>query len=261
MKTIWTLMCALCFVPALVFYGCDVPYSGGFGPGDLDRLLEAQGDDTICLDDGFDTACIKVITGQRGIPGESIVGPRGRDGLTIITLRTIQSIVYVLPKTQAAESTELTVEIGQPITEAMVEITPEPESVEITPTADGGTVEIVPNPEADETTVKVTPSLPVVGYPQALDGNEIWHVMYRNDSGQATVFAYPRCFNNPYHNPPRPPCADDYGITEETFLEVSKEFSIELQGDRESVRYLLGLALAEDNASLVQVGGVQGVVN
>ena len=49
MKTIWTLMCTLCFVFALVFYGCDVPYSGGFGPGDLDRLLEAQGDDTICL--------------------------------------------------------------------------------------------------------------------------------------------------------------------------------------------------------------------
>ena len=166
----------------------------------------------------------------------------------------------MLPKTKAAEPTELTVEIGEPVTEEMLEITPEPESVEITPTDDGGTVEIVPNPEADETTVKVTPRVPITGH-RNLDSDEIWHVMYRNDGGQATVFAYPRCFNNPYHNPPRPRCENDYGITEETFLEVSKEFSIELQGDRESVQYLLGLALAEDNASLVHVGGVQGVVN
>ena len=68
MKTIWTLMCALCFVLAL--YGCDVPYSGGFGPGDLDRLIEEQGQDTICLADGFDTVCIKTIPGTRGLAGK-----------------------------------------------------------------------------------------------------------------------------------------------------------------------------------------------
>ena len=83
--------------------------------------------------------------------------------------------------------------------------------------------------------------------------------MYRVENGQATVFVYPRCFNNPYHTPPRPPC--NSGISEATFFEVSPAFSIELQGTRESVRYLLAVALAEDNATLGTVGGVHGVVN
>ena len=50
-------------------------------------------------------------------------------------------------------------------------------------------------------------------------------------------------------------------FTEDLFFEVSPAFDIELQGDRESVRYLLEIALAEDNATLVHVGGVQGIVN
>ena len=93
------------------------------------------------------------------------------------------------------------------------------------------------------------------------DPNEIWHVMYRNDNGQATVFVYPRCFNNPYHNPPKPACENDYGITEELFFQVSPNFAIELQGNSADVNYLLDSKLAEDNASLGHVGGVQGIVN
>ena len=42
-------------------------------------------------------------------------------------------------------------------------------------------------------------------------------------------------------------------------FEVSEMFDIEMQGDRESVRHLLSLGLEEDNATLVHVGGVQGV--
>ena len=358
MKTIWTLICTLCFV--LMFHGCDVPYSGGFGPGDLDRLIEEQGQDTICLADGFDTVCIKTITGPRGLQGESIVGPPGRDGRdgrdgkTIITLRSIESVVYILPKSRGliyilprqpvpeiesiiididvpltediveitpapeevvitpdddgeggvieikpdpdAEETvievkppvKIEVEIGEPVTKDMVEITPAPEEVVIIPDDEGGVIEIMPDPDAEETTVTITPPVqepppvvekppaekpdsepppvvvekpPIVEQPQTLDPNEIWHVMYRNDSGQVTVFVYPRCFNNPYHNPPRPPCAIDYGIDEDTFFQVSPEFSIELQGTLEDVNYLLDLKLTEDNARLVQVGGVQGVVN
>ena len=102
---------------------------------------------------------------------------------------------------------------------------------------------------------------PVVKKSQPLDPNEIWHVMYRNDEGQATVFVYPRCLNNPYHNPPKPACENNYGTTEELLLQVSPNFAIELQGTLEHVNDMLDLKLTEDNARLVQVGGVQGVIN
>ena len=102
---------------------------------------------------------------------------------------------------------------------------------------------------------------PVVNQPQTLDPNEIWHVMYRNDNGQATVFVYPRCLNNASHSPPKPPCENNYGITEALFFQMSSNFSIEMQGSLEEVNNHLDLQLEEDNARLVQVSGVQGVVN
>ena len=91
--------------------------------------------------------------------------------------------------------------------------------------------------------------------------SEIWHVMYRNDGGAVTVFVYPRCFNNAYHNPPRPECENAHGIDADMFFEVSPAFNIEMQGDKESVRELLDRALEADSASVVDIGGVQGIVN
>ena len=118
------------------------------------------------------------------------------------------------------------------------------------------------NPPRSSTPVDGSnPDLPVVTPSQPLDPNEIWHVMYRDDDGQATVFVYPRCLNNPHHNPPKPACENNYGITEELLFRVSLDFAIELQGNLEQVNYILDLKLAEDNARLVRVGGVQGVVN
>ena len=119
-----------------------------------------------------------------------------------------------------------------------------------------------PNPPGSPTPADVSnPGLPVVARSQPLDPNEIWHVMYRNDDGQATVFVYPRCVSNPHHNPPKPACENNYGITEELLFRVSPNFAIELQGNLEEVNDMLDLKLTEDNARLVQVGGVQGVVN
>ena len=123
-----------------------------------------------------------------------------------------------------------------------------------------------PNPPVDTSNpnppVVNTPNpLPVIKSTQPLDPNVIWHVMYRNDGGQATVFVYPRCVSNPHHNPPKPACENNYGITEELLFKVTLNFAIELQGKLADVKNMLDVKLAEDNARLVHVGGVQGVVN
>ena len=123
---------------------------------------------------------------------------------------------------------------------------------------------VVNNPDPPRNPTPVddpNPDLPVVKTSQPLDPNEIWHVMYRDDNGQATVFVYPRCVSNPHHNPPKPACENNYGITEKLLLQVSPNFAIELQGTLEYVNDMLDLKLTEDNARLVQVGGVQGVIN
>ena len=44
-------------------------------------------------------------------------------------------------------------------------------------------------------------------------------------------------------------------------LEISKDFANEIQGTKEQVNFILQRALEEENATLVDVGGVQGVVN
>ena len=87
MRTVWTLIFAICLTCGLTYYGCDVPYTGEFGPGDLDRLLEAQGEDTVCLHDGFDTVCIKTIPGKDGRDGI--------DGETLIAVREVPIEVIV----------------------------------------------------------------------------------------------------------------------------------------------------------------------
>ena len=99
MKRILTLIFALCLICGLTYYGCDVPYSNEFGPGDLDRLLEAQGEDTICLKDGFDTACIKTYHGKDGKDGkdgrdgkdgkDGKDGRDGKDGATLIAIKEV----------------------------------------------------------------------------------------------------------------------------------------------------------------------------
>ena len=275
------------FLILLFVCGCDTPYTGPMLTVDhVDRYLDATGEDTVCLQDGFDSVCIKVIEGpqgqrgkkgepgpqgqrgERGEPGpqgESIIGPRGKPGKTILTLRKIETIRYLVPieRTEVPVPVQVTLNIGYPVTE--VTITPEAEDVNVVPTDTGVIVGFTPPPKVPEMEIEIPPQInnlppdPVPPTPGA-DG-EIWHVMYRNDNGQASVFVYPRCFNNPYHNPPRPPCENDYGITEDLFFEVSPAFDIELQGTQEDVIYLLNLSLQADNAVLVDVGGVQGIVN
>lgn len=274
----WFLMLTLGLT--IAFSGCDTPYTGFLGPGDIDKYVEDTGDDTVCLADGFDSVCIRTIPGQPGkdgVDGISIVGPQGppgkdgndgKDGAVVIV-----QTAYLLLETP---SDSFTVQISRGIPE-------ETSDTYITPVATvevpigGGELTITPienfKPEPKRDPVIVEPDLepeiepesepitvtPIV--PPVRDTGEIWHVMYRAENGQASVFVYPRCFNNPYHNPPRPPCENDYGIPEDLFFEALPAFDIELQGNRADVQSLLRGSLERDAAVLVVVGGVQGVVN
>ena len=64
--------------------GCDTPYTH---PLTVDDFVKAQGQDTVCLNDGFDSVCIKVVPGPKGNPGadgndgkDGIQGPQGEPG-------------------------------------------------------------------------------------------------------------------------------------------------------------------------------------
>lgn len=63
--------------------GCETPYTGPvLTVDDVDRYLGATGEDTVCLQDGFDSVCIKVIPGPQGIQGEpGLTGEHGKDGI------------------------------------------------------------------------------------------------------------------------------------------------------------------------------------
>ena len=247
----------LCVLGLVVITGCDTPYTGFLGPGDIDGYLEGTGDETVCLADGFDSVCIKTIPGKDGKDGISIVGPqgpagedgkrgrrgvpgrRGKDGAIVIV-----ETPYLLLETPSASFT-LMISHGIPEATSDTYVTPVA-TVEVP--VGGGEPAITPVSQP----VSVTPVVPPVSEPitppapnlDDADGT-IWHVMYRVENGQAHVYVYPR----------------ERDIQKVPPFEMSEMFDIEMQGDRESVRYLLGLALAEDNATLVDVGGVHGVVN
>ena len=267
------LLCALGLM--VICVGCDTPYTGFLKAGDIDGYVKNAGKEIVCLADGFDSICIKTIPGPPGKDGKdgaSIIGPRGepglqgepgRDGAVVylelekivteietVEVPVIEKEIFVLHVSR----TEMT--YHTPIGSVYI---PESEPIEV---PEGVTVTPVQTPDTPTQSPGVQPpanKLPTEQHPNAGDPNEIWHVMYRDDNGQASVFVYPRCFNNPYHSPPRPLC--DSGISEAEFFEVSPAYDIEMQGTREDVQYLLDRALEEDNTTLGTVGGVQGVVN
>ena len=84
------------------------PYSGAFGPGDLDALIQQQVDEenTICLDDRFDTACIRTIRGEKG--------DRGLHG------RSVYTFIFQMPKQR---DTNEPAEVVFSDTEAGIEVT------------------------------------------------------------------------------------------------------------------------------------------
>ena len=67
-KSVLLKSISLTLIALFSLIGCtDVPYTGPMLSVDhVDRYHESLGEDTICLHDGFDTICIKVIPEKRG---------------------------------------------------------------------------------------------------------------------------------------------------------------------------------------------------
>ena len=83
MNTPFTVLFVMCL---LFGVGCDIPYTGDvLSIDDVDTYLEKTGKDTVCLRDGFDSLCLKVIPGPRGIKGNTgnpgVDGIDGKDGV------------------------------------------------------------------------------------------------------------------------------------------------------------------------------------
>lgn len=252
------------------FTGCQTPY-GTLSGDAIDDYIRDSDDGLVCLSDGFDSVCIKTIPGRRGKPGRD-----GKDG-AIVTLEVERIVTETVIETVRevfilhVMRTEMTYET--PLGAVYV---PEdapvvaPEGVKVSVGGDsggggaspvtpvGGGAPIVDVPSVDNGNMVEDSEIPAT---EGVEGNEIWHVMYRNDGGAVAVYVYPRCFNNPYHNPPRPACSEASDIDENVFFAVSEDFDIEMQGDRASVQYLLNQALEADGAGLISVGGIQGIVN
>ena len=261
------LLCALGL--AVIFIGCDTPYTGFLGAGDIDGYLESAGADRVCLADGFDSICIQTIPGKDGLngkdgkDGESIIGPRGARGSQGEPGRD-GAVVYLELEKIVTEIE--TVEVPVIEKEIFVLHVSRTEVMYHTPV---GRVYIPENApiEAPEG-VKVTPiqtsaDVPKAENPNVGDPNEIWHVMYRVENGQVTVFVYPRAVLDPVtvNLPQNHVSGDTHGIDSDTVFNVGRDYNNEIQGDRESVQELLDRALGETGATLVDVGGVQGIVN
>ena len=270
------LLCVLGL--AVIFIGCDTPYTGFLGAGDIDGYLESAGNETVCLADGFDSICIRTIPGlpgkdgKDGKHGESIIGPRGepgpqgepgRDGAVVylelekivteietVEVPVIEKEIFVLHVSRT-ETTYIT-PIGAVFVPENAPVVA-PSDVRITP---------VQSPPAQGEHNPVTPP-DLTGSPYQAEDGDIWHVMYRVENGQATVFVYPRAVLDPVtvNLPQNHVSGDTHGIDSDTVFNVGRDYNNEIQGDRESVQELLDRALGETGATLVDVGGVQGVVN
>ena len=253
----WFFLCVLGL--AVIFIGCDTPYTGFLGAGDIDGYLESAGADRVCLADGFDSICIQTIPGKDGRDGkdgkdgESIIGPRGERGpqgdpgrngavvylelekivteIETVEVPVIEKEIFVLHVSRT-ETTYIT-PIGAVYVPENAPVVA-PSDVRITP---------VQSPPAQGASNPPTP--PGLTEPSLTDDGEIWHVMYRNDNGRLTVYVYRR----------------ERDIQTVPPFEISKDFGNEIQGTKEDVNFILQRALEEENATLVDVGGVQGIVN
>ncbi len=62
-----------------IFASCQTPYTGTLGPNNFNGWITEEGDDFVCLANGFDTLCIKAIAGETGKTGQD--GKDGNDGV------------------------------------------------------------------------------------------------------------------------------------------------------------------------------------
>lgn len=61
------------FVVSVSVIGCDVPYSGPMlTVNDVDRYLKSMDEDTVCVQDGFDSVCLRVVLKEKEDEREEI---------------------------------------------------------------------------------------------------------------------------------------------------------------------------------------------
>ena len=145
-------------------------------------------------------------------------------------------IVVVTPYVRLETSTEVFVmEISQGIPEEEPDVYVTPVATVEVPVG-GGETTITPSRSDEPVSVTPTTTPP---------NEEIWHVMYRVEGGQAHVYVYPR----------------ERDIQKVPPFEISALFDRELQGDRGDVNWLLQLQLTRDNVSLGTIDGVQGIID
>ena len=250
--------------------GCETPYTGFLRPGDIDGYIQTIQEDTICLDDGFDTICVRTVEGNRGPQGDrgpqgksggigtpGIDGMDGKDGISgayfildgpYLVLETPTEVFKVELSKGAEQQTYVTpvAEVYVPGDGGVVDVIPtRDEPIKIKPVAVMTVApKVVASPVAVTTVApKVVASPPVVQRKLPDDG-AIWHVMYRVDGGRVTAYVYPR-ERDQQTTPP---------------FDISDRFLDEIQGTREDVNILLGDVL-KDGATLASVGGTQGVID
>ena len=248
----------LTMITMFLLQACDVPYTGNvLTVNDIDNFIETTGEDTVCLADGFDSVCIKMIQGQDGKDGKdgiSIVGPqglagkdgkdgkRGRHGFpgrhgkdgAIVIIET----PYLLLETRS-DSFTLMISNGIPKTTPDIYVTP---IATLKIPVGGGVPTILPTSQPVSIKPAVSPPIQQPTPKPDTTDKTIWHVRYKVNNGQAYVYVYPR----------------KRDIQKEPHFDT---FGLEMQGDRKSVQHLLENKLAEDNATLNTVDGVQGIVN
>ncbi|MDE0427577.1 hypothetical protein F4Y59_13240 [Candidatus Poribacteria bacterium] len=56
--------------------GCEVPYTGPLlSVNDVTQFLRSKGEDTVCVQDGFDSVCLKVVVRKVERQGDTILAP------------------------------------------------------------------------------------------------------------------------------------------------------------------------------------------
>ena len=73
MKVVMKKLLIAIFVMSVSVVGCDVPYSGPIlTVNDVDRYLKSMDEDTVCVQDGFDSVCLRVVLKEKEDEREEI---------------------------------------------------------------------------------------------------------------------------------------------------------------------------------------------
>ena len=227
----------LLFMMFLVFACSDVPYTGPMlTVDDVDRYLNSTGEDTVCLQDGFDSICVQLVPGPTGADGtdgkdgrdgtDGNMGPPGlpgRDGTTtIVHVYEFSFIEHKAEKPTAAAS----LIVAEAVSHSSGTVHPIPAETQ----TEADHVVHVSNltPDTHET-------LP--------DDNAIWHIDIHDNPNSVELYVYPRSM-------PLDQRLDFYPGT-----------GTELQGTRKSVNQMLRMYLKEHNTHVSSILGEESVVD